>query len=197
MSLPIIYDPVSKVISLEETATEDKELQEEVDQLNRLAKDLISTNSDVPESPEPSKQLSPLIKKLVVSGVEAIKKKKFPEAIKQLSLAIEMASRRTRWEAFAVQLQELNSILTVRCDAYIMSKQWAEAYNDADMLLGTQVTTPENFLRRAVASFNLGRLHQAKIDLERGLCFAENDARLKEQLNAVNRAIAIENGDLI
>lgn len=196
MSLPIIYDPVSKLVSIEETAAEDKELQEEIDQLNRLAKDLISTNSEIPESPEPSKQLSPMIKKLVTSGVEALKKRKFPEAIKQLSLAIEMASRRSRWEAFAVQLQELNSILTVRCDAYIMNKQWAEAYNDVDMLLGTQVTTPENFLRRSVAAFNLGRLHQAKVDLERGLCFAENDPRLKEQLNNVNKAIAMECGDL-
>lgn len=196
MSLPIIYDPVSKLVSIEETAAEDKELQEEIDQLNRLAKDLISTNSEIPESPEPSKQLSPMIKKLVTSGVEALKKRKFPEAIKQLSLAIEMASRRSRWEAFAVQLQELNSILAVRCDAYIMNKQWAEAYNDVDMLLGTQVTTPENFLRRSVAAFNLGRLQQAKVDLERGLCFAENDPRLREQLNNVNKAIAMECGDL-
>lgn len=196
MSLPIIYDPVSKVISLEESGKSDTELQEEIEQLNRLAKDLISTTSEVPESAEPSKQLSPLIKKLVTSGVEALKKRKFPEAIKQLSLAIEMASRRARWEAFAVQLQELNSILMVRCDAYIMNKQWADAYNDADLLLGTQVNTPDNFLRRAVSSFNLGRLQQAKSDLERGLCFAENDARLKEQLNVVNRAIAVENGDL-
>jgi len=196
MSLPIIYDPVSKVISVEESSKNDTDLQEEVDQLNRLVKDLVSSNQEVPESPEPSKQLAPLIKKLVTSGIEALKKKKFPEAIKQLSLAIEMASRRSRWEAFAIQLQELNSILMARCDAYIMNKQWAEAYNDADMLLGTQVNTPDNFLRRAVSSFNLGRLQQAKVDLERGLCFAEGDPRLKQQLDVVMRAIAVENGDL-
>ncbi|CCH44894.1 Translocation protein [Wickerhamomyces ciferrii] len=196
MSLPITYDPITKIISINESAQNDQELKEEIDQLNRLSKDFINLNSEIPESPEPSKTLTPLIKKLVTSGIDAQKRGKHHDAIKQFSLAIDMASRRSRWEAFAIQLQELNLILMARCDSYIMTKNWIDAYNDADMLLGTQVNTPENFLRRATAASNMGRLTQAKYDLERGLCFVEDDERIKTQLGVVNRLIAVENGDL-
>lgn len=187
--MDVIYDPVTKALS-----TNSPEFKDDITQLNRVAKDLINLNSDVPESPEPSAALVPMIKKLVGSGVDAMRRQKYNDAIKNLSLALEMSSRRAKWEAFSLQLNEMQGILQIRSDAYLMNKQFLDAYNDADFLIGTQVTTPDNFLRRSISLFHLGRLNESKADLERGLCFKE-DERLLKQLKIVNEAIDLENGD--
>ncbi|KAH3673012.1 hypothetical protein WICMUC_003965 [Wickerhamomyces mucosus] len=194
MALPITYDSARKLISVDSEVSY-PELQDEVTQLNKLAKDLISIQGEIPESAEPSNKITPLLKNLITSGIDALRKKQFKDAIQKLTVAIEMQQKRANWESFGVQLTELNGILQARCDAYIMNKQFIEAYNDADILLSTQVNTPDNFLRKAIASLNLGRLEDAKVNLERGLCFHENDKRLIDHLNVVNRAIDLENGD--
>jgi translocation protein SEC72 len=201
MSLPIIYDSDTKLLSLDKDQPQvilgnDDTLELRIQEINRLTKDLVATKTEVPESPEPSAALAPLIKKLVTSGIDSLKQKKLKEAIKQLTLAIDMAGRRARWEAFAVQLQELNAILQIRCDAYLLNGDYLEAYNDAEVLISTQTLTADNFLRKAVCALNLGRFDQAKIDLERGLCFHPDNSRMKEHLDLVNRAIDIENGDI-
>lgn len=198
--LPIIYNKDTKQLSLDKDAPElvfeEDSLERRINEINRLTKDLIAINKDVPESPEPSAQLTPLIKKLITSGIESLKQKNLPGAIKQLSLAIDMAGKRARWEAFGVQLQELNAILQIRCDAYMMSGRFIDAFNDAEILLNTQVLTADNFLRKGIACINLGRFELAKSELERGLCFHPDNTRIKENLAIAIKAIAIENGDL-
>ncbi|KAH3684575.1 hypothetical protein WICPIJ_004465 [Wickerhamomyces pijperi] len=194
MSLPFDYNNETKQVSLSEGIT-DEALLEEINQLNRLIKDLTSITTEVPESPEPSLQITNMLKKMIAGGVESLKKKQFKDAVTKLTLALEIQHRRTNWEHFGVQLSETNGILQARCDAYIMNKQYIEAYADADMLLSTQVNTVDNFLRKAIAELNLGKLQEAKVDLERGLCFHENDKRLADHLGLVNHAIAVENGE--
>lgn len=195
MSLPFSYNNDTKQLSALDGVTE-ASLEEEITQLNKLIKDLTSITTEVPESPEPSLNITNMLKKMIGAGIEALKKQQFKDAITKLTLALEIQSRRTNWEHFGVQLSEMNGILQARCDAYIMNKQYIEAFSDADMLLSTQVNTIDNFLRKAIAELNLGRLQDAKVDLERGLCFHEGDERLTKHLHLVNQAIAVENGEI-
>ncbi|CDR42374.1 CYFA0S09e02234g1_1 [Cyberlindnera fabianii] len=188
------YDPATKVVSAVDTT--DKELVEDLEALNRLVKDLVACPTEVPESPQPSTTLQPMIQKLANSGITALKQRNFSVAAKQLTLAIDMASRRARWEAFAVQVQEMVNLLQARCDAYVMGGQFMDAYNDADILLQLQANTPENFLRKALPLVNMGRLDEAKIELERALAFHPDQEKLKQHYMMVKTLIGQENGDV-
>lgn len=190
--MSIAYDPKTKKLESLET---DEKYTGEVQALNRLVSDLISSGLDVPENGEPGKQQTTMIQKLVNTASENMKKREFAAAIKNISVAIEAASRRKRWEAFAVQMQELVGLLQLRTDAYMLSGKYADALVDADLLLGMTANSPENFLRKAIALLNLARFEDARVTLQRGLCFHEGHERLLQHLAVVEKLIAQENGD--
>ncbi|CEP22315.1 unnamed protein product [Cyberlindnera jadinii] len=194
MAANLSYDPVTKHVSALDTS---EGYIEEVDALNRLTKDLVSSGLEVPENGEPSKQQTAMIQKLVNSAMDAMKRRAYAEAIKNITVAIDAASRRKRWEAFQVQLQELIGFLQLRTDAYMLSAKYADALVDADLLLLMTALTAENFLRKGIALLNLGRYDEARVVFERGLCFHEGNDKLVQHLAVSKKLIAEENGDAV
>lgn len=201
MEFDLKYDPKIKgMVFAEAPAHIDPQLQQDVDQLNILCTELIGLTAPVPPKPSPetfNKDISKMIKKLYEGGVQLFKQSKFVELAKQFTIAIEIINRRNKFEAFQGTLQELGLLLMSRADAYLKCKEYMRAFNDADMLIGMMMCTPDNFLRRGVANFFLGNYEDARADYQRGLAFDENNERLLTELNICLDKILDENGDYL
>lgn len=201
MNVPLGYDAKSKQLSLPKEAEKVVPLVKlEVDQLNTLVQELIANGSDVPPPPTPdnfNKDMSKMIKKLYEGGVQAFKQGKFEESAKQFNIGVEMIARRTKFESFQGTLQELGLFLMSRADAYLKTKNYMGAFNDADMLIGMMMVTPDNFLRRGVANYLLGNYEDARADYQRGLSFDPENQRLTTELEIVLDKILEENGDYL
>ncbi|CAK7903694.1 translocation protein Sec72p [[Candida] anglica] len=201
MNVQLGYDPKSKRLALgPESVQAVPALKLEIDQLNVLTAELIANGADVPPVPTPenfNKDMSKMIRKLYEGGVQAFKQGKYEESAKQFSIGIEMISRRHKFESFQGTLQELSLFLMSRADAYLKTKNYLGAFNDADMLLGMMLCTPENFLRRGVANFFLGNYTDARADYQRGLAFDETNERLIQELEICLDKILEENGDYL
>lgn len=200
MELPFQYDSTTKKLSLAENVSKSdwKDLELEIKQLNTLASELISSNSDVPPPPVKelyNRQLSALSKKLFDSGSKSFKEKKFADAVKQFSLCIEMNHRRPKFESFQLTLQELIMPLMARCDSYLLSEDFINAFGDADLLCSIAANIPDNHLRRGIANFKLDNLLDAKNDFERGLLFAPDHPKLKEELAKLLKEYEERNGE--
>lgn len=199
MELEINYDAKIKGLVLAEDPEDvDPRLQHDLDLLNTLCTELIGLAAPIPPKPTPetfNKDLSKMIKKLYEGGVQSFKQGKFVESAKQFTIAIEVVNRRNKFEAFQGTLQELNLLLMSRADAYLKCKEYLRAFNDADMLIGMMLCTPDNFLRRGVANYFLGNYEDARADYQRGLAFDENNERLITELNICLDKILEENGD--
>lgn len=175
-------------------------LELEVRQLNTLCAELLGLSAPVPPPPTLesfNKDLSKMIQKLYESGVQAFKKEKYHDSVKQFSIAIEIINRRNKFEVFLSTLQELSLLLMSRADAYLKCEEYLKAYNDADMLIGMMICNAENFVRRGVANFFLGNYEEARADYQRGLAFSENNERLLTELNVCLDKILEENGDYL
>lgn len=190
--MSIVYDPVTKKLSTEDM---DEKYNEQLTALTRLQADLISFGG-LPENGNPNDATTKVIQKLVNTSMECLKKHAFNDAIKNLGVAIEASSRRKRWEAFQVSMQEMIGLVQLRCDAYMLSGQADKAFVDADLLVGLTAVSPENFLRRGIALMKLGRFDDARVNFERGLCFHKDHEKLKQHLVIVSGLISRENGDL-
>lgn len=201
MEIQIQYNGKDKKVSIpEDTLNKFPQLSLDVDQLNTLTNELIANGSEVPPvaSLETfNKDLSKMIKKLYEGAVQAFKQNKLEESIRQFSIGIEMLSRRHKFEAFQGTLQELCMFLMSRTDANLKAKHYIEAFNDVDMLLSLQLSTPDNFLRRGVANYFIGNYEAARADYQRGLALAPNNQRLQDELEACLDKILEENGDYL
>lgn len=201
MDFDVRYDAKIKGLALENAPEPiDANLKQNLDQLNILCTELIGLSTPIPPKPSQesfNKDLSKMIKKLYDGGVQSFKQGKYTESAKQFSIAIEVVNRRNKFEAFQGTLQELNLLLMSRADAYLKCKEYLKAFNDADMLIGMMLCTPENFLRRGVANYFLGNYEDARADYQRGLAFGENNERLITELNICLDKILEENGDYL
>ncbi|GME87632.1 hypothetical protein B5S28_g1110 [[Candida] boidinii] len=200
MDLPFSYDSVSKKISLDDgTSLEEyQDLNLEIKQLNVLVQDVINASADVPPAPSPetyTKKLSMMIKKMHESAVLSMRTGKTLEAIKQFNVALGLASARPKFESFQLGIGEFIICLIGRCDCYLISKNWAGAYADAEILAQLAANVPDNHLRKGLAEMNLGDLSAAKASFERGLCFGATHPKLLAELENVKQKIAVENGE--
>lgn len=201
MDIDVRYNAKIKGLELENAPeVVDPALQLDLDQLNILCTELIGLSAPIPPKPSQesfNKDMSKMIKKLYEGGVQSFKRGKFVESAKQFTIAIEVINRRNKFESFQGTLQELNLLLMSRADAYLKCKEYLKAFNDADMLIGMQMCTPDNFLRRGVSNFFLGNYEDARADYQRGLAFSENNERLLTELNICLDKILEENGDYL
>lgn len=190
----VAYDANSKKLSSVGEASEG--LQTNLKQVNSLTSALIAeTNPNF--TPAPHEDISKLIKNLFDSGLKNAQQNKFPEALKNVSLAIEMAQRkRAPWEAFAVQLKELQFMLRHKIDIQLVLGRYLEALQDLDVLLNTGLAQPEVFIRKADALLKLGQLDQARIECERGLSLQPQNAKLKALSMECTRKLAEFNGEI-
>ena len=174
----------------------DETLQIYLAQLNRLTSALQEEPTDN-ISPQPKEVASKLIKNLFQSGINAVKQKKLPEGLKNISLAIEMAERkRTPYEAFAVQLQELQFMLRSKIDLCIVQGKFLDALQDLEFLLNTGMTQPEVFLRKTDVLLKLGQLEEAKVCCDRGISLHPSNPQLKAFAAECNRRLVDYYGDI-
>ena len=199
MIVQLSYDAKSKQISVDPEAFKlAPQLEIEISQLNALTAELIANGADVPAPPTPetfNKDMSKMIHKLFEAGVQSFKQEKYEDSVKQFTIGINMITRRHKFELFQGTLQELSMFLMSRTDAYLKTADYMAAFNDADMLLGMMICTPDNFLRRGVANYFLGNFEAARADYQRGLAFDPNNARLMTELETCLDRILEENGD--
>lgn len=201
MNVPLVYDAKTKALVIpEQTADTFRDLKLDIDQLNTLTAEVIACGADVPPQPTQenfNKDMSKMIRKLYEGGVQAFKQEKFEDSVHQFNIGIAMICKRQKFESFQGTLQELSLFLMSRADAQLKTKQYLGAFNDADMLLGIQMNTPDNFLRRGVANFFLGNYEAARADYQRGLAFDEDNERLITELEICLDKILEENGDYL
>ena len=201
MNVPVVYDPKSKTLSMpDQAAAVLPDLKLDLDQLNTLTAEVIGCGADVPPQPTQenfNKDMSKSIRTVRQGGPEAQKQGKLRESVSQFDIGIGMICKRQKFESFQGTLQELSLFLMSRADAQLKTKQYLQAFNDADMLLGIQMNTPDNFLRRGVANFFLGNYEAARADYQRGLAFDENNPRLITELEICLDKILEENGDYL
>lgn len=192
----LTYDPNSKLIAVENAQEATETLSTNIEQINKLTKALIE-ESNPNFGPQPNEASTKLIKNLFESGLSLAKQNKLPDALKNVSLAVEMAQRkRAPYEAFAVQLQELQFILRNKIDLSLVTGKYLDALQDLDFLLNTGLAQPEVFIRKTDALLKLGQLVEAKSTCERGLSLAPQDTKLKALMHECNRKLADYNGDI-
>ncbi|CCD26752.1 Sec63 complex subunit SEC72 NDAI_0I01830 [Naumovozyma dairenensis CBS 421] len=199
-SSTILYNPNSKQLSLPSDITdipqENETLIINCEQINKLSTSLIS-ESNPNFTPQPKEEASKLIKNLFETGLKQMKSNKLQEALKSISLAIEMQRRkRTPYEAFGIQLQELQLMLRQKIDLELLTGKYLDAVQDLEFLLGTGMLAPEVFIRLTDALLKLNQVHQAKVYCERGLSFAPNETKLKALNMECTRKIKEYNGDI-
>lgn len=201
MEADLRYDAKVKGFTLKgEPEYVDPQFQLELQQLNTLCTELIGILDAIPSPPTPenfNKDMSRMISKLYESGVNGFKNGKIEESIRQFSIAIEVINRRNKFEAFQGTLQELGILLMARADTYLAGKKYVEAFNDADLLIGLMMCSPDNFLRRGVANYFLENYEDARADFQRGLAFDPNNEKLLAELNNCLDKILEENGDYL
>ncbi|CAI4672536.1 BAF_collapsed_G0041710.mRNA.1.CDS.1 [Saccharomyces cerevisiae] len=166
-----------------------------IDQINVLTTSLIGeTNPNF--TPQPNEALSKMIKGLFESGMKNLQQKKLNEALKNVSLAIEMAQRkRAPWEAFAIQLSELHFMLRSKIDLCLILGKHLEALQDLDFLLGTGLIQPDVFVRKADCLLKLKQWEEARATCERGLALAPEDMKLRALLIETARNLVEYNGE--
>lgn len=191
--MALVYNENSKKISVE---TESESIQTNVAQINHLTQSLVGITKPI-LNPEPNNESTKLIKNLFENAIQNIQKRKFPEALKSTTLAIEMAQRkRAPWEAFAVQLQELQFMTRQKIDLALSQKKYVEALQDIDFMLNTAFINADMFVRKCDALINLGQLEEARVTSERGLSLQPNETKLKAMMFEITRRLADYNGDI-
>lgn len=192
----LTYDQNSKKIHLSDTKNISESTEININQINVLTASLVS-ESNPNFTPQPHEDSTKLIRNLFDSGLKNAKQNKLPEALKNVSLAIEMAQRkRAPWEAFAVQLPELQFMLRHKIDLLLVQGKYLDALQDLDMLLNTGLVQPEVLIRKTDALMKLGQLEQARIECERGLSLQPQNVNLKAAMLECVRRLAEFNGEL-
>ncbi|KAK5781218.1 Sec63 complex subunit SEC72 PWA37_002152 [Arxiozyma heterogenica] len=194
--MSILYNENSKLISLSDSEETNEPFSINVDQINSLTKSLIGESNNN-FTPKPNDNTTKLIKNLFDSGLAKMKQQKLKEALKNVSLAIEMSRRsRNSYEAFALQLQELQFMLKHKIDLELILNKPIDALQDLELLLGIGLTTSDVFIRLTDSLLKLGQYKEAVVVCERGLSFSPNETKLKALNLQCNRLLAEYNGDI-
>lgn len=142
-----------------------------------------------------NKQLLAMIRKMYESGAKQFQSDKIPEALRLFEVGLEMAVRRARFEPFRILVADMSMFLMLRADLNLKAQNYLAAFNDADLLVAFTPSVPDNHLRRGVANYFLGNFEAARVDYQRGLAFDPTNARLKAELEVVERRLLEENGE--
>ncbi|SMN21250.1 similar to Saccharomyces cerevisiae YLR292C SEC72 Non-essential subunit of Sec63 complex (Sec63p, Sec62p, Sec66p and Sec72p) [Maudiozyma saulgeensis] len=190
----ILYNQNSKLIKCEDSdLTETREIS--INQINKLSAAIIA-ESNPNFTPQPNDEHSKMIKSLFESGLAMLKQKKMPEALKNIALAVDMAQRgRAPYEAFGIQLQEIQFMLRHKIDLSLITGRYLDALQDIEFLMNTGMNQADVYIRKSDALLKLSQFDEAKICCERGLSLHPNETKLKALMLEINRRLAEYNGD--
>lgn len=186
-------DPTTKKVALDATAFVDEESRVQAEQavalVNRLMADLVVSGRDQPPPPKQnvSTNISVASNKLIANGILMIQQNKPAEATKVFSTALEMILRRPLWEPTPLTIEEVTKVLAPRCDAYIASQQWEDAYADASMLQILQPADAANFYRKAVTLLSASKVKEARELLVTALSIAPGNSIFRKALESIDK----------
>lgn len=184
----------NNTVSLDPASTEGlskRELadaQATVDLVNRLASDLGSIKGDFPKPGQQTAKISSQVQSQIKSGIDALTRGKSnpDEAITLFSKALETALRRPLWENMQLSLSDVCLCLGPRCDAYIASGRWADAYADACMLMVLNAGDPKAYYRKGLCLLNAHKKAEARILLEQAVSLAPQEKLFKQALDQLD-----------
>lgn len=196
MNIPVIVDPASKAVSIEQPYLDSidpskvKELNNQVAQLNDLARHLVGVNGDVPPpSNVVTESVTKQVNKLKDSAAKATKAGRGSEAIKFYNLAMGLALKRAPWESTQYVIEEVCSILGPRADLYISQSLWPEAYTDSGLLVLLKGMDPKNQYRKGRCLQTIGKLSEARIAYQTALNLQPQNSEFKSALQEVDGLI--------
>ncbi|KAI0814696.1 tetratricopeptide repeat domain-containing protein [Xylaria sp. FL0064] len=190
---PLQIDPQTKTVS---TTSPSKSLQTELAALNTLHRTLLSleTPNNVPPPPIPvNPKRSANVTKLRDSGNAEQRKGRHAEAIKLYSLGLQMALGRPLWEPQGLVREEVASLYANRAQAHMSLLAWPEAAADAEASVeAKRVGNAKAWWRRGKCLMEMGRLHEARDWVRRGLELENNEVELASLLKDVEARLAKE-----
>ncbi|KAI1350216.1 tetratricopeptide repeat domain-containing protein [Xylaria sp. FL0043] len=191
--LPLQIDPQTKTVS---TTSPSKSLQAELAALNTLHRSLLSleTPNNVPPPPIPvNPKRSANVTKLRDSGNAEQRKGRHAEAIKLYSLGLQMALGRPLWEPQGLVREEVASLYANRAQAHMSLLAWPEGAADAEASVeAKRVGNAKAWWRRGKCLLEMGRLHEARDWVRRGLELENNEVELASLLKDVEARLAKE-----
>ncbi|KAJ9603209.1 hypothetical protein H2200_012504 [Cladophialophora chaetospira] len=130
--LPLHVDPQTKQVSV---LSSDKALQDAIANINKLhtAFKALETPNNIPPPALPvNPKRSGQIQKLRESAVASARKGQHQDAVRVLSVGIDMAAGRPGWEPFGLAKEELAMMYLSRAGALCDLQSWPEAFKDAE-----------------------------------------------------------------
>ncbi|KAI0427243.1 tetratricopeptide repeat domain-containing protein [Xylaria sp. FL1042] len=189
--LPLQIDPQSKAVS---TPSSSKSLQTELAALNTLHRALLAleTPNNIPPPPIPvNPKRSANITKLRDSGNNEQRKGRHAEAIKLYSLGLQMALGRPLWEPQGLVREEIASLYANRAQAHISLLAWPEGAADAEASVeAKRVGNAKAWWRRGKCLLEMGRLHEARDWVRKGLELEDKEQELAGLLKDIDARLA-------
>jgi translocation protein SEC72 len=188
--LPLTINSSTEVSS---THTLDPLYAKELAALNNLHKSLTSPQSEAKDgvAPPPSAtqpKRSAQVTKLRDSGNTAHNNKKYADALKMYSLAIDMALARPAWEPAAIVREELSALYANRAQTYIALQQWAEGAVDGKTSVELRKNgNAKGWWRRGKCLVEMGRWEEARAWCEEGIEFEGQEKDLVELLEVARK----------
>ncbi|GMM55278.1 Sec63 complex subunit [Maudiozyma humilis] len=200
--MSLLYNENSKKLSLPEERIEAAKaagsleaLEINLEQVNKLAAGIIG-ESNPNFTPQPNDERSKMIKSMFESGLAQLKQQKLVEALKNITLAVELAQRsRMPYEAFAIQLQEIQFMMRHKIDLSLLTGRFLDALQDIEFLMNTGMAQSDVFIRKADALLKLRQYQDAAVCCERGLSLFPNETKLKALMHEIKRNLAEFNGE--
>ncbi|KAK9474866.1 uncharacterized protein V1510DRAFT_410875 [Dipodascopsis tothii] len=182
---PVTINETTKRLDIPEEFLTDARAAE-LEQVNQLARELVALNADVPMPPNQiNGKLTEQVRKMRESGNLSFKKAQYVDALRLYSLAIEMATKRSPWEASQYVREETAVLFSNRAQAYMASERWEDGLADADMAIYLRRNQAKPYWRKGKCLQRLGRLAEARETFELGLEFEPGEADLQTALAAV------------
>ena len=196
--LPIHIDPATKQVSV---MSSDKSAQDAVAIVNDLHTQFksLETANNVPPPPMPvDPKRTAAINKLRESAGQSAKKGNNAEAVRLLTVALDMATARPDWEPVGLKREELAICYLARAAAHAENRDWVNAHRDAvcstECKKGPQRTqqgqmipgNPKAWIVGGKALLEMGRTQEAVDALEKG---SEIEGTQSDDCKALSRLL--------
>jgi translocation protein SEC72 len=129
--LPVHIDPATKQVSV---LSSDKAAQDAIAFVNELHTQFkgLETANNVPPPPMPvNPKRTVQIGKLRDTATAATKKGNHAEAVRIITVALQMAASRPDWEPSGLKREELAGLYVARAAAHVENRDWVDAHRDA------------------------------------------------------------------
>ena len=179
--LPVHIDSATKQVSVTSSDQAVQDALTLVNDLHTQFKNLETTNN-IPPPPVPvNPKRTAHINKLRESAGQAVKKGNHAEAVRFLTVALDMASSRPDWEPVGLKREELAACYLARAAANAENREWVDAYRDAvcstECKKGPSVTpqgqrvlgNPKAWTIGGKALLEMGRTEEAVAWLQKGV----------------------------